>query len=137
MPLIIGTSKPTFTHNVKTEMESGKPMKQSLAIAYATKRRAEARKKMANGGMVPQEDMGRNYDKSVMTADGTNADVESLHPEKSGMNPMPMDGVERLSMKKEAHDNYGGEFAKEPKTLEASCNRPILINYKCINSTLP
>ncbi len=52
MPLIKSKSKKAFSENVKKEMESGKPQKQSLAIAYATKR-AAGKKKMAKGGMVP------------------------------------------------------------------------------------
>ena len=52
MPLMKSKSKQAFSHNVKAEMDSGKSQKQSLAIAYATKRRA----KMAKGGMVEQED---------------------------------------------------------------------------------
>lgn len=47
MPLIQGKSKKAFSHNVKAEMDAGKPMKQSLAIAYATKRKP---KKMNKGG---------------------------------------------------------------------------------------
>jgi hypothetical protein len=46
-------SKAAFEHNVKAEVEAGKPLKQSLAIAYATKRRA----KMSNGGMVLDQSM--------------------------------------------------------------------------------
>ena len=38
MPLIKGKSKEAFSHNVKAELAAGKPLKQSLAIAYATKR---------------------------------------------------------------------------------------------------
>ncbi len=48
MPLITGKSPSSFSKNVQTEMEAGKPLKQSLAIAYAMKRKAE---KMAKGGM--------------------------------------------------------------------------------------
>lgn len=49
MPLISGKSPDTFKKNIKTEMDSGRPLKQSLAIAYAMKRKA---KKMAEGGFV-------------------------------------------------------------------------------------
>ena len=42
-------SKKAFTHNLTTEYDEGKPMKQSLAIAYALKRRG---KKEAEGGEV-------------------------------------------------------------------------------------
>lgn len=47
MPLIKGRSNKSFSHNVKAEMDAGKPQKQSLAIAYSMKRKA---KKMAMGG---------------------------------------------------------------------------------------
>lgn len=47
MPLIKGKSQKSFVKNLKTEMHAGKPMKQSLAIAYAMKKKA---KKMADGG---------------------------------------------------------------------------------------
>jgi hypothetical protein len=40
MPLIKSTSKPAFTKNVKKEIAAGKPPKQAVAIAYATKRAA-------------------------------------------------------------------------------------------------
>lgn len=45
-------SKAAFEHNIKAEMEAGKPQKQSLAIAYSVKRKA---KKMANGGSIKDE----------------------------------------------------------------------------------
>jgi len=40
MPLKKSTSKQAFSENIKTEMAAGKPQKQSVAIAYATKRAA-------------------------------------------------------------------------------------------------
>ena len=46
MPLTKSTSKGAFSKNVKAEIAAGKPLKQSLAIAYATKREAA---KMAHG----------------------------------------------------------------------------------------
>lgn len=51
MPLIHGKSKQAFEKNLKSEMSAGKPKDQSLAIAYAIKKRA-AQKKMAYGGSV-------------------------------------------------------------------------------------
>lgn len=56
MPLVKGKSQKSFVKNLKTEMEAGKPQKQSLAIAYAMKRKAE-KKKMAEGGKVDQDEM--------------------------------------------------------------------------------
>ena len=43
MPLTKSTSKKAFQHNVKAEIAAGKPPKQAVAIAYAT-RRAAAKK---------------------------------------------------------------------------------------------
>lgn len=51
MPLIKSKSKKAFEHNVKAEVDSGKPIKQALAISYDVKRR-NARKKMAEGGVL-------------------------------------------------------------------------------------
>ena len=39
MPLMKSGSKKAFSENVKKEMDAGKPQKQALAIAYATKRK--------------------------------------------------------------------------------------------------
>ena len=50
MPLITGKSKESFGKNVETEMNAGKPQKQSLAIAYSMKRKAQ--QKMAMGGAL-------------------------------------------------------------------------------------
>lgn len=44
MPLVKSTSKEAFRKNVKTEIAAGKPTKQAVAIAYATKRAAAAPK---------------------------------------------------------------------------------------------
>ena len=40
MPLIKSTSKKAFNKNVKKEIAAGKPPKQAVAIAYATRRSA-------------------------------------------------------------------------------------------------
>lgn len=40
MPLKKSTSKKAFQENVKTEIAAGKPPRQAVAIAYATKRAA-------------------------------------------------------------------------------------------------
>lgn len=40
MPLVKSTSKQAFRKNVSAEVKSGKPVKQAVAIAYATKRAA-------------------------------------------------------------------------------------------------
>lgn len=45
MPLIKSTSKKAFQKNVKKEIGAGRPVKQSVAIAYATKRDAAKKTK--------------------------------------------------------------------------------------------
>jgi len=52
MPLVHGKSQKAFEKNIKTELEHGKPMKQSLAIAYAVKRKAAHK---AKGGYMEKE----------------------------------------------------------------------------------
>ena len=44
MPLVKSASKQAFRKNVAAEIKSGKPVKQSVAIAYSTKRAAAAKK---------------------------------------------------------------------------------------------
>jgi len=45
MPLKKSTSKEAFRKNVSAEVKSGKPVKQAVAIAYATKRSAMSKGK--------------------------------------------------------------------------------------------
>jgi hypothetical protein len=49
MPLKKSTSKEAFRSNVKAEIKAGKPVKQAVAIAYATKRAAAKPMKRASG----------------------------------------------------------------------------------------
>lgn len=44
MPLIESSSKKAFGANVAKERGAGKPLDQALAIAYATQRKARAKK---------------------------------------------------------------------------------------------
>ena len=44
MPLVKSASKDAFRKNIKAEMKSGKPQKQSVAIAYAVKRKSAPKK---------------------------------------------------------------------------------------------
>ena len=44
MPLKKSTSPKAFRENVKAEVKAGKPVKQAVAIAYATKRSAATSK---------------------------------------------------------------------------------------------
>lgn len=43
MPLEHSKSKSAFEHNIRKEVEAGKPDKQAVAIAYSEKREAEKR----------------------------------------------------------------------------------------------
>jgi len=45
MPLKISPSKSAFGQNVKTEVAAGRPVKQAVAIAYATKAKSSKKKK--------------------------------------------------------------------------------------------
>jgi hypothetical protein len=45
MPLAKSSSKKAFAKNVKAEIKAGKPQKQAVAIAYATKRAAQRKGK--------------------------------------------------------------------------------------------
>lgn len=40
MPLVKSSSKSAFRQNIKTEVAAGKPVKQAVAIAYSTQRKA-------------------------------------------------------------------------------------------------
>lgn len=60
MPLIKGKSEKAFKENIRTEYKEGKPLKQSLAIAYAMKRKAGKGKKMADGGDVSPTDSAQD-----------------------------------------------------------------------------
>lgn len=83
MPLEKGKSKSAFEHNIKAEMHAGKPMKQSLAIAYNIKR--HAKKRMAEGGEVN----------------------ESLHPEHENPDAIETQNIgdEHLGMKAQEHED--------------------------------
>ena len=52
MPLVKSTSKEAFRKNIKAEIASGKPVSQSVAIAYAVKREAA---KKANPKPMPKK----------------------------------------------------------------------------------
>lgn len=72
MPLMQGKSKKSFSKNVETEMDEGKPQKQSLAIAYAVMKKNK-RKKMAEGGPIknpPAPDLHEAADKAMKDVTG-------------------------------------------------------------------
>jgi hypothetical protein len=62
MPLIKSSSKSAFKKNVAAEIKSGKPVKQSVAIAYSTKRAA---KKASGGDVRPESYSPHSFDSDV------------------------------------------------------------------------
>lgn len=54
MPLSAGKSQKSFVHNIKAELNAGKPRAQALAIAYSVKRKAQH--KAEGGEVAPRED---------------------------------------------------------------------------------
>lgn len=111
MPLIKGKSQKSFVKNLKTEMESGKPQKQSLAIAYAMKRKAG--KKMADGGGV--QDAQDSMRKAFHYADGDIVmDPDLVSKWNSGFAPKaPAQPTPEPSPTPKAH---GGFIEKEKKS---------------------
>jgi len=65
MPLIKSTSKKAFGKNVKAELAAGRPLKQSLAIAYSEKRSAAKNKPSAREHSAHTSEMASAYEKSV------------------------------------------------------------------------
>jgi hypothetical protein len=109
MPLVHGKSDKAFSHNVAAEMDAGKPRAQSLAIAYAEKRR-----KMAGGGEVadssPCDDHGVSGCRDCSMSDMSDT------PDK----PMPIAGayaaggmVDRIMAKKYPHEGTDTEELEE------------------------
>lgn len=79
MPLIKGKSKKAMSENIKTEMDSGKPQKQSIAIAYSMAKKA-SKNKMAKGGMA-----GCYADGGNVTHDGINSSNDDIENIKKGV----------------------------------------------------
>lgn len=70
MPLVHGKSKKSFEKNVKTEIESGKPLKQSLAIAYDVQRKAKKKAKKENPAENASTPAFREYAEEKMAEGG-------------------------------------------------------------------
>lgn len=63
MPLIKSKSKKAVSENIKTEMQSGKPQKQSIAIALNVQRKNKS--KMADGGPVAPKNIDPEKAKQI------------------------------------------------------------------------
>lgn len=119
MPLIEGKSPKSFSHNVRAEMHSDKPLKQSLAIAYAMKRKAQKRDRKedddnyADGGMV---DLQR-VEESDYPERGPDVcpDCESGHCSMHGADMMEHGGdvVDRIMHKGMKKMSEGGRVAND------------------------
>lgn len=82
MPLIKGKSKKSFEKNVKTEVESGKPLKQSLAIAYDVQRKAKKKAKKENPAENASTPAFREYAEEKMAEGGSVKKGLSEHHKK-------------------------------------------------------
>jgi hypothetical protein len=102
MPLTKSKSKKAFEHNIKAEINAGKPPKQAVAIAYATKRAA---KKADGGGLYANihakqeriahgsgEKMRKVGSKGAPTADAFKAAAKTVKKAGGGsLDPMKHD----------------------------------------------
>jgi hypothetical protein len=106
MPLIQGKSEKSFKKNLETEMNAGKPQKQSLAIAYSMKRKAQ-RKKMADGGAAtpapsPSPTGYENAGKSLATdSDSAKAFTKGL--QAAFADGGPVDPIKDSRLQSKAH----------------------------------
>ena len=62
MPLIKSKSDKAFKHNIEAEIHAGKPQRQAVAIAYATK---NAAKKAGGGDVRPESYSPHSFDSDV------------------------------------------------------------------------
>lgn len=111
MPLKHGKSKAAFSHNVKAEMDAGKPQDQSLAIAYSVKRKAQ-RKKKASGGMVESGSKDMNMAEGGYINDSAKTEQRPMPEERDQDRKM----VSRNSGKKAIKD---GQWTDNPTVEQA------------------
>jgi hypothetical protein len=101
MPLIKGKSDKAFTKNIKTEIAHGKPQKQAVAIAYAT-RRAAAKK--ASGGTV------KSGSRDMDMAEGGMINKDDVVSAANEKRPMPEN---RYNDSKNVSENSGKKTLKD------------------------
>jgi hypothetical protein len=88
MPLIKSTSKKAFGHNVAAEMHAGKPLKQSVAIAYSEKRSAakhnesvgESRRHKASSNTSTQGGIAHHSKHSAKRSDDYHKNIVEASP---------------------------------------------------------
>jgi hypothetical protein len=92
MPLIKSKSEKAFKKNISTEIRSGRPMKQAVAIAYSVKRDA----KKADGGVVSSLKKAGFYDEE------NNKQKRLSIINKVTTKPERLEMVDKLFLKKKA-----------------------------------
>jgi hypothetical protein len=108
MPLKHSKSKAAFSHNVKAEMDAGKPQDQGLAIAYAIKRKA---KKKAKGGLIDKADKPSTGDTETETG-GSSPGGASTGGVGSGIGGAGTGGAAPSEPKDQQSDSKQQKFAK-------------------------
>jgi hypothetical protein len=109
MPLSHGKSAKAFGHNVAMEMHHGKPLKQSLAIAYSMKRKAQHK---AHGGKIHDEEMASGY--LPMPEKHEKHNAAAMHEEEKHLNQHMAHGGKMHHMAK-------GGMAHDEKATCAAC----------------
>lgn len=104
MPLIHGKSKESVSKNIATEMDSGKPQKQAVAIAMDIRRKAKA-KKMAQGGWVEEETLGHSDDHHFGNEHADEPEPEQHNLHGTGFKESDIDDHD------ESYDVQPGKFA--------------------------
>lgn len=107
MPLIKGKSEKSFEHNLKAEMEAGKPQGQALAIAYSMKRKAQ--KKALGGEVIEHEEHKPEHEDEMHYGEPKKVRVAAEHA-KSVHHAHGGDVVGRIMAKKYSK---GGVVADE------------------------
>jgi hypothetical protein len=108
MPLEHGKSEKAFKHNVRAEMHADKPLKQSLAIAYAMKRK----KKMMEGGMSEfNKEEESNIPQPGMYAEGGSAKrtMDQVHDSLFQLRNKPGSEDEVKALEDEADEHMAKE----------------------------
>lgn len=101
MPLIKSKSDKAFKSNIKAEIKAGKPQKQAVAIAYATKRAA----KKAIGGRMSTDP--RNYDSPTELAEAKAYNFKRrIPPNEYGVDES--DAAAMRAVEKKYRDKYKG-----------------------------
>ena len=103
MPLLKSKSKKAVAENIKAEMASGKPQKQSIAIALSVQRKARAKK--AQGGEIRAAD-GR--------PDASSRDIRSMAMAKG-----PKSGAQELDARDEHMDTVDSRDEREMQMLDS------------------